>query len=184
MCAKPAEKKSTATKAKKAVSQPSFSRTEDGKIRFEVVLEGSPHMETAAIVAPFSVQEVFGTRARVPVRGTINGFAFRSSLVPMGGRHMTVVNKAMRTGASVKAGDRVAVVLERDSEPRTIEAPPDLAKALAKNANARAAWDKYSYTHRKEFARWLEEAKKEETRARRLEKTLEMLALGTNLSER
>lgn len=84
----------------------------------------------------------------------------------------------------MKAGDRVTVVLERDNEPRTVEVPPDLQKALAANAKARAAWEKYPYTHRKEFARWLEEAKKQETRAQRLEETVEMLAAGKNLSQR
>jgi uncharacterized protein YdeI (YjbR/CyaY-like superfamily) len=74
--------------------------------------------------------------------------------------------------------------MEPDTAPRTVEVPPDLKKALGANKAAHAAWDKYSYTHRKEFAQWVTEAKKPETRARRLEKAMEMLAAGKNLSQR
>ena len=77
----------------------------------------------AAITPPVDVLEVFGTRARVPVRGTINGFPFRSSLMPMGGCHMMPVNKTLREGAGVEAGDMVEVVMERDDEKRTVEVP-------------------------------------------------------------
>ena len=77
-----------------------------------------------------------------------------------------------------------AIVMEPDTAPRIVETPPDLKKALKASKAAQAAWDRYSYTYRKEFARWITEAKKPETRARRLEKSLEMLAAGRNLSQR
>ncbi len=154
------------------------------RLAFKVKLEGKPGSDAAAVVAPFDVQEVFGTRARVPVCGTINGFPFRSSLAPMQGQHIMVVNREMRQGAGVKAGDTVTITMERDDAPREVEVPPDLKKALAADPQAQTAWDKYSYTYRKEFARWVTEAKKEETRTRRLQTTIEMLKTGKNLSQR
>jgi Domain of unknown function (DUF1905) len=69
-----------------------------GKIKFKVKLDGMESSEVAALSAPFDVEKTFGTKARVPVRGTINGFPFRSSLMPMGGCHRMVVNKQMREG--------------------------------------------------------------------------------------
>jgi hypothetical protein len=148
------------------------------KIEFKVKLEGMEGSEVAAVVAPFDVQEVFGTRARVPVRGTLNGVAYRSSLMPMGGCHMMVVNREMRKGAGVKAGDTVKVIMERDEGERTVEIPALLAKELKKNKTAAANWGNYSYTHRKEMARSITEVKQEETRTRRLAKVIDVLKSG------
>jgi len=122
---------------------------------------------------PFSVPEVFGTRARLAVRGTINGVAFRSSLMPRDGGHYLNVNKQMLAGAKAAAGDTVQVVLEPDSEERTVEVPADLRKALG--AKTGKLFDALSYSHRKEFVDWIEQAKRPETRAKRIEKTLEMV---------
>jgi bacteriocin resistance YdeI/OmpD-like protein/uncharacterized protein DUF1905 len=114
----------------------------------------------------------------VPVRGTINGFLFRSSLMPMGGCHRMVVNKQMRDGAGVKAGDIVNVVMERDDAPRTVETPLLLKKELANSKTAQANWEKLSFTHRKEMARSITEVKQEETRQRRLAKVMDILKNG------
>jgi len=149
-----------------------------GKIKFKVKLDGAESSEGAALSAPFDVKETFGTKARVPVRGTINGFPFRSSLMPMGGCHRMVVNKQMRDGAGVKAGDTVSVVLERDDAPRTVDPPPLLKKELAKNKTARENWEKLSFTHRKEMARSITDVKQEETRQRRFAKVMDVLTNG------
>ncbi len=151
---------------------------------FKVKLEGIGKGASWTILkVPFSVEKVFGTRARVPVRGTINGFAFRSTLFPMGGSaHTLMVNKAMCAGAKCAPGDTVKVVMELDTTPRVVKTPPDLQKALAKNKAARERWDGLSYTHRREFANWITGAKQPETRDRRLAKTLEMLVAGKNIS--
>jgi Domain of unknown function (DUF1905) len=109
------------------------------KLRFKVTLEGVEGTRVAWLNAPFNVPETFGTRARVPVRGTINGFPFRSSLMPMGGCHGMAVNRSMRDGAKAKAGDVVDVVIERDEEARTVEAPPELKKELAKSKESAGA---------------------------------------------
>ena len=143
--------------------------------RFRVVLEKAEDSSACGIRMPFDVVKVFGTRGRVPVRGTLNGYPFRSTLSPMGGCHMMPVNRAMRDGAGVAAGETISVVLERDDEPRTVDVPPDLAAALAADPAAQAAWDRSSYTHRREHAEAVEDAKRPETRARRIERTVRML---------
>jgi len=148
------------------------------KLEFQVKLEGREDSSVAAIIAPFDVVKVFGTRARIPVRGTINGFPFRSSLMPMDSRHAMCVNKSMRDGAGVKAGDTVDVVMEKDEADRIVELPPLLKKGLARNTTAKANWDKLSFTHQKEMARSITEAKQDETRARRLAKVMNILSTG------
>lgn len=148
------------------------------KIEFKVKLDGMEGSSVAALSAPFDVQEVFGTKGRVPVHGTINGFKFRSSLMPMGGCHRMVVNKSMRDGAGVKAGDTVRVVLERDEAARVIQVPPALKKELVKNRAAAEAWGKLSYTFQKEMVRSFTEPKQEETRQRKLARVVDILKTG------
>jgi hypothetical protein len=147
--------------------------------RFRITLDKHEHSDAAMMILPFDVEKVFGTRARVPVRGTINGFTFRSSIFPTGdGRHYMVVNKEVRAGAKVKGGDTVSVQMERDDAPRVITPPAELARALKANKAAHTAWEKLSYTHQKEYALAVEEAKRPETRARRIEKIITDLAAG------
>jgi bifunctional DNA-binding transcriptional regulator/antitoxin component of YhaV-PrlF toxin-antitoxin module len=148
------------------------------KLRFQIKLDGMEGSEVAALSAPFDVEETFGTKARVPVRGTINGFPFRSSLMPMGGCHRMVVNKTIRDGAGVKAGDTVSVVMERDEGERTIVPPPLLKKELARSKAAQANWEKQSFTNKKEMARAITEVKQEDTRARRLARVMDVLKNG------
>jgi hypothetical protein len=149
------------------------------KKRFRVKLEPCTGSEAARFTVPFDAEKVFGTRARAPVRGTINGHPYRSSVFPKGdGRHYMVINREMREGAQVKAGDTVNFVMERDEEPRVVSPPPELARALRANKTAKAAWDKLSYTRRKEHARAVEEARRPETRARRIERAIAELSAG------
>jgi hypothetical protein len=146
-------------------------------IRFKVKLERYKDTQVLHVYLPFDVYEAFGTRARTPVKGTINGFPFRSSIFPMGGgKFYMVVNRQMREGAKVKGGDRAEFVMEKDDEPRAVPTPPDLVKALRANKTAQAVWEKLSYSHRREYVGAIEEAKKPETRARRIEKAVEMIA--------
>ncbi|MGA8491405.1 MAG: YdeI/OmpD-associated family protein [Terriglobales bacterium] len=147
------------------------------KLEFTVKLEGKG-TSSAWLNAPFDVVKVFGTRARVPVRGTINGFPFRSSLMPMDGCHGMPVNKALREGAGVVGGETVSVVMERDAADRTVEVPPILKKELAKSKAAQANWEKLSFTSQKEIALSINGAKQEETRTRRLAKAMHILKTG------
>ena len=148
------------------------------KLKFKTKLVGQEGSSVAAVNAPFDVKEVFGTIARVPVRGTINGFPFRSSLMPMGGCHFMAVNRTMREGASCKAGDTVCVVMERDTSPRVVKVPAALKKALAKNKTAQTNWKKYSYSNQKEMALAITGAKQDETRARRLARIMDIVNTG------
>ena len=91
---------------------------------------------------------------------------------------MTPVNKSLCAGAGVRPGDIVEVVMERDEEERTVEAPPPLKRAMAKNKAAQANWRKLSFTNKKEMANCIREAKQEETRARRLAKVMGILKSG------
>jgi hypothetical protein len=130
----------------------------------------------AFVVIPFDVQKEFGTKGRVAIVATFDGMPYRGSLAPMGGRHVLGIAKAIREATGKNIGSRVHVTLEHDAEERTVEVPDDLRKALKTNAKARAAFEKHSYTRRKEMVRSLQEAKKPETRQRRLEKVLEDLS--------
>src|SRR5205085_11149378 len=104
--------------------------------RFRVPLEQDERSTATGISIPFDVQKTFGTRARVPVCGTINGFPYRSSIFPMGGCFMMAVNRELREGAGVRAGDTITVRMERDTEPRVVTPPADLARALRANKDA------------------------------------------------
>jgi len=142
---------------------------------FTAVLETAPDSNATFIIVPFDVEQAFGSRGRTPVRGTINGVAFRGSLSPYSGRHYLGVNGALRDSVGVRAGDSVEIVLERDDEPRSVAVPADLAQALRASPAAQAAWDRLSYSHQREHVEAVEEAKKPETRARRIEKSIAML---------
>lgn len=126
------------------------------------------------IELPFDVKQEFG-QARPPIKISINGFSYRSTVSVYGGKYFVPVRKDRQEAAGVKQGDVVKVTIAPDTEVRDVEAPPDLKAAFKKNAAAKAAWERLSFTHKKEHAEALLGAKKPETRARRLEKTLEML---------
>ena len=147
-------------------------------LRFSTKIQGKEAGVVAAITPPVDVPLVFGTKARVPVRGTINGFPFRSSLMPMGGCHMMPVNKALCRSAGVSPGDTVEVVMELDDKERTVELPPLLKTALAKNKQALANWEKQSFSNRKEMAIAIRDAKQEETQTRRLANIMAILTTG------
>jgi uncharacterized protein YdeI (YjbR/CyaY-like superfamily) len=119
---------------------------------------------------------------RFPVRATINGHLLRTTVTRMRGEFVVGLSRAVREAARAEAGDTVEVLLELDTAPREVELPAALAGALAGDAAARAAFDGLAYTHRKEFARWIAEAKREETRERRLGQALTMLREGKTLS--
>ncbi len=125
---------------------------------------------------PFKAEEAFGRRSRVPVAGTINGFPFRSSLMPVGdGTHMMAVNKEMKAGAKASAGDLVSVIMDIDLAERIVIVPEELKQALETDAPAAEFFETLSYSHKKEFADWVGGAKRAETRIDRARKSLEMI---------
>jgi uncharacterized protein YdeI (YjbR/CyaY-like superfamily) len=93
----------------------------------------------------------------------------------MGGEFLVGLPREVREGAGVKAGDDVDVTLELDTAPREVEVPAALAVALAADPQAKAVFDGMAFTHRKEYARWVAEAKRDETRERRVQQAVEMI---------
>jgi len=149
------------------------------KETFEGALIGrGPGNAWVFLPIPAAVAKVFGTKARVPVCGTINGFPFRTSLIPEGdGTHAMPVNKEMQKGARVAVGQSVVVVIEADTAPRSVDVPDDMSRALAKSRHDKI-FGALSYSKRKEFVDWIEQAKRPETRSKRLEAMLVLLADG------
>jgi hypothetical protein len=132
----------------------------------------------AYVVFPYDAQKEFGTNGNVPVNATIDRVPHKSGLFRMGmPYHMLGVHKAIREQIGKAPGDIVAVVLWKDDTPREVEVPPAF-KARMKKADVLAFFESLSFTHRKEYCRWITEAKKEETRTRRLDKALELLTKG------
>lgn len=143
--------------------------------RFEATIE--QHGSGTVIVVPFDLKETFGS-GRPPVRATVNGYTFRTTLFTMGGRALLGLNREVREAAGIEADQEVSVELALDDEPRTVEVPSDLAAALEDDPTVRETFDGLSYTHRKEYVRWVEDAKRDETRARRIAKSIELLREG------
>lgn len=147
------------------------------RVSLEVELQSTPEYPTSAfMVFDFYPLEIFGTKARVPVVLTIDGKKFRRNIARYAGELMLVFNAELRERTGYKAGDRIQVLIERDFEPRVVELPQDVAQAL-KTARLLDKWQTWSYSHQREDIAWIEEAKRPETRQKRIAKLLEKLAL-------
>jgi len=145
-------------------------------VRFKAVLQPDPTGAGTFVRIPPDVQAKLGLRGRPKIKSVIAGSPYQGSLMPMGdGTFCLGVLKAIQQAAGVTRGDTITVELELDAAPRIVEPPPDLAGALARDKRAAARWDGMSFTNQKEMARSLEEAKKPETRERRLAAALERL---------
>jgi len=132
----------------------------------------------AFVEVPFDVEKVFGSK-RPKVKAMIEGVPYRGLLTRMGGpSHMLIVLKGIREQVGKTFGDEIRVSVEMDAEERVIEIPKDLLKELNKNKTAKSFFDTLSYSHKKEYVKWIEEAKKDETRLNRIAKTIEMLKKG------
>jgi hypothetical protein len=132
----------------------------------------------AFVEVPFDVEKAFGSK-RPKVKALIEGVPYRGLLVRMGGpNHMLIILKGIREQIRKTFGDEIQVSVELDTEERVIEIPKDLIKELKKDKEAKFFFDKLSYTHKREYVNWINEAKKEETRQRRVVKTIAMLKKG------
>src|SRR5580704_16303489 len=110
---------------------------------------------------PFNVEKEWGSRARVSVRGVINGFTFRTSIFPDGkGGHTMMVNKAMKENGGAIPGKMVRVELEQDTAPRTVTVPKDFKASLAANVKAGATFEAFSPSHRRAYVDWIKQAKR------------------------
>lgn len=145
--------------------------------KFKATIEGAGG-NGAYVLFPYDTQTEFGTRAQIRVIASFDGVPYVGSLVKYGlPQHMLPVLKKIREQIGKGPGDAVAVVLHRDDSVRTVEAPPEFQK-LMKKEGVLATFEKLSYTHRKEYCRWITEAKKEETRQARITKAVAMLKEG------
>ena len=146
-------------------------------VKFEGVLTPTPRGGGGTLVRiPNEVAAKLGLRGMPKIQALIAGTPYRGSLMPMGdGSYCLGVLKSIQEAAGVGQGDTISIELALDTAPRTVEPPADLAIALARDRNATAAWEALSYTNKKEIARSLEEAKRPETRERRLVQALESL---------
>lgn len=133
----------------------------------------------ASLEVPAEVSAKLPSRSIVPISGSIQGFEFRTSLMPDGrGGHSMMVNREMREGARVGPGDDVTVVFRVDPTGREPEVPDDLRAAIAASEKARMLWEKITPRAREEWVDHVTEAKKPQTRARRIERVVARLAAG------
>ena len=132
----------------------------------------------AFVEVPFDVEREFGSK-RPKVKALIEGVPYRGILTRMGTEcHLLIVLKEIREKIGKTFGDEVRITVEPDTEPRVIEVPAELKKAFKTEKEAKASFEKLSYTHQREYVMWINEAKKEETRQNRVVKTIEMLKKG------
>ena len=127
------------------------------------------------IDVPPQVVEALGGKGRIAVTATFDGVPYRGSIVRMGDGAVLGVQKAIMAEAGVSVGDTLTVVVRNDDAPREVEVPDDLAEALARNDEVRAVFDGLSFSHRREYVNSITEAKRAETRARRVERTIQAL---------
>jgi hypothetical protein len=146
-------------------------------MRFRATLESSGGT-TTGVVVPSEIVEALGKGKRPPVTVTINGYTYRNTVAVMGGQFMLGVSAEHRAGAGVAAGELIDVDLELDTAPREVSVPPDFAAALDGEPAARAFFDSLSYSNRSWHVLQVEGAKTQETRQRRIARSLEMLREG------
>jgi hypothetical protein len=136
-------------------------------------------LTTATVIpVPQEVVANLGSSKRPPVRVTINGYTYRSSVATRRGQFMLPISAENRTSAGVAAGDEVDVDIELDTEPREVTVPPDFAEALDRDVDAKRFFDGLSYSQKQRHVLPIEEAKTTETRQRRIAKALTTLREG------
>jgi hypothetical protein len=146
-------------------------------MKFRATVEQSGKTATG-IEVPAEVVAALGSSRKPPVRVTINDYTYRSTVATMGGRFMVGVSAEVRAAAGIAAGDVVDVEMELDTAPREVSVPADFAAALDRDPAARRFFDGLSYSNRLRFVLNIEGAKTEETRQRRIDKSVAMLHEG------
>lgn len=146
----------------------------DKKYKFRARIEPAG-MGGTFVFFPYDAEKEFGTKGKVPVKATFDGIRYTGSLIKYGNpQHMLHVPKAIREEMGKRVGDVLDVVVWKDEEERKLEVPTELAQVMKKEGLL-PFFESLSYTHRKEYCRWISGAKKEETRAKRLEKAVVMM---------
>ena len=129
----------------------------------------------AFVEVPFDVEATFGSK-RPKVKALIEGVPYRGTLVRMGSEnHILIILKSIREQIGKTFGDEIKVSVEADVEERVATVPAELKRVFKSDKEAKSAFEKLSYSHQKEYVKWIEEAKKAETRARRVEQAIQLL---------
>lgn len=139
-------------------------------VRVTIVRDGS----TCFVPVPFDPKPVFG-KVRAPVRVTLNGYTYRSTIAAMGGPLCIPLRKSNREAAGLEGGETLDVRIELDREKREVTPPKDFVRALKAAPHAWDRWRELSFTHQREHVEAIEEAKKPETRSRRIERAVQMI---------
>lgn len=138
------------------------------KHEFSAVIQDAGSNGGAYVVVPFDVEQAYGTK-RLKALATIDGVPYRGSVVRMGGpEHILIILKEIRQQIGKGPGDEVMITLEEDDAPRRVELAEDVAAALAANPQAAEVFHALAYTHQREYIQWIEEAKRADTRIRRI----------------
>jgi len=152
------------------------------KYNFEAILIRPEGVGTWTYVdIPLDLRKLFDAKGQVKVKGTINSYPFRSTALPHGdGMHYLVVKKPIRDSIQFQEGGKVEVVLELDTDARQVDVPDDLESAFINNPKARAAYDRMAYSHQKEYVDWILQAKRAETRQKRIKEAVQGLSDSAN----
>jgi hypothetical protein len=147
--------------------------------KFNAIILKHENLDAAYIEFPYNVQAEFGKQGQVKVKATFDGYDYRGSLVKMGFPcHIIGLTQKVREAIHKTFGDTVQVSICEDTEERKVEIPDDLSIAFTSNQHARTLFEKLSFTNRKEYIAWINSAKKEETRAARVENCIRKLIVG------
>ena len=126
---------------------------------------------------PIQVEKEFGVKGKLPVCGKVNGVAFTSTLMPRGnGEHYLVLDKSIRTQANIELGGSVELEISKDISKREVSLPADFKESLLTNQRANAYFESLAYSHKKAYVGWVNDAKKDAARQRRIEKAVNLLA--------
>lgn len=149
-------------------------------IEFTAIIQQNGEMDAAFVEFPFSTEELFNKKGQVKVKVLFdNKVEYRGSLAKMKSDcHILGLTQEIRKQLGKTFGDEVSVALMEDKEERVVEIADDIVSVFNENPEAKALFDKMSYTHKKEYIRWIEEAKKPETRENRKIKMIQMILDG------
>jgi len=149
-------------------------------VQFKAVIKQNGEMNAAFVEFPFSTEEIFGKKDQVKIKAVFDDkVEYRGSLAKMKSDcHILGLTQEIRNKLGKTFGDEVSVYLLEDKEERVVEIAEDVALVFNENPEAKVLFDKMSYTHRKEYIRWIEEAKKPETRENRKLKMIQMILEG------
>ncbi|MDF2866284.1 MAG: hypothetical protein K0R72_1102 [Clostridia bacterium] len=143
-------------------------------LKFDAVIQKHEEIDGAYIEIPYDINQIFGSK-RVKVKAIFDSIEYRGSIVNMSGCYLIGISKEIRSKISKQPGDIISVMIEKDEEERTVILQKDFKEALENNINARLNYEKLSFTNKKKYNIWIENAKKVETRIVRIKKAIENL---------